>query len=136
MSDAMQFTGTYFYANGKRKDSVARVRLYKGNGRMVVNEKEAIEYFKTKDRINVILAPLALTKLTKQFDISAVVSGGGVDGQAEALRHGISKALLEFDASLRAIIKPEGYITRDSRIKERKKFGLHKARRAPQFSKR
>ena len=132
----MQFTGTYFYANGKRKDSVARVRLYKGNGRMIVNEKEAIDYFKTKDRINVILAPLALTKLVKQFDISAVVSGGGIDGQAEALRHGISKAILEFDAGLRAIIKPEGYITRDSRIKERKKFGLHKARRAPQFSKR
>jgi len=136
MSDAMQFSGTYFYANGKRKDAVARVRLYKGNGRAVVNGKDAKEYFKTEARINAFLAPLALTKLTKQFDISAMIEGGGIDGQAEALRHGIAKALLEFDANLRAIIKPEGYITRDSRTKERKKFGLHKARRAPQFSKR
>ncbi|MFA5792533.1 MAG: 30S ribosomal protein S9 [Candidatus Gracilibacteria bacterium] len=132
----MQFSGTYFYANGKRKDSVAQVRLYKGNGRVVVNGKDAKEYFKTQDRINVFLAPLVLTKLTKQFDISAVLSGGGLEGQAAALRHGIAKALLGFDVNLRATIKPEGYITRDSRTKERKKFGLHKARRAPQFSKR
>ena len=132
----MTFSGTYFYANGKRKTAVARVRLYKGNGRVVVNGKDAREYFTTEEMINIFMAPLALVKMEKQFDISAMVSGGGVQGQAEALRHGISMALLEFDSSLRSILKPEGYLTRDSRAKERKKPGLHKARRAPQFSKR
>lgn len=136
MTDAMQFSGTYFYANGKRKTAVARVRLYKGNGRMVVNNKDAREYFGTDERINVIKAPLALVHMEKQFDISAQVEGGGIQGQAEALRHGIAKALLEVDNGLRGIIKPEGFLTRDDRIKERKKPGLHKARRAPQFSKR
>lgn len=136
MTDAMTFSGTYFYANGKRKTAVARVRLYKGNGRVVVNGKEAREYFSTDEMINVFLAPLALVNLSKDFDISAVVSGGGIQGQAEALRHGISMALLEFDANLRSLLKPEGYLTRDSRSKERKKPGLHRARRAPQFSKR
>jgi len=136
MTDATQFSGTYLYANGKRKTAVARVRLYKGNGRIVVNGKDAREYFGTDERINVLMAPLALVHLEKSFDISAEVQGGGIQGQAEALRHGIAKALLEHDAALRGIIKPEGFLTRDDRIKERKKFGLHKARRAPQFSKR
>jgi small subunit ribosomal protein S9 len=132
----MQFSGTYIYANGKRKTAVARVRLYKGNGRIVVNGKDARAYFGTDERINVLMAPLALVHLEKTFDISAEVQGGGIQGQAEALRHGIAKALLEHDVGLRGIIKPEGFLTRDDRIKERKKFGLHKARRAPQFSKR
>ncbi len=136
MTDAMQFSGTYIYANGKRKTAVARVRLYKGNGRIVVNGKDARAYFGTDERINVLMAPLALVHLEKTFDISAEVQGGGIQGQAEALRHGIAKALLEHDVGLRGIIKPEGFLTRDDRIKERKKFGLHKARRAPQFSKR
>jgi len=136
MTDAMTFSGTYFYANGKRKRATARVRLYKGTGRIVVNGKDAKEYFSTDEMVNVFMAPLILTKNEGQFDISAKVGGGGIQGQADALRHGISKALLEVDAGLRATLKPEGYLTRDSRIKERKKFGLHKARRAPQFSKR
>lgn len=136
MTEAMNFSGTYFYANGKRKTAVARVRLYKGNGRVLVNGKDAREYFTTDEMVNVFMAPLALVHMEKQFDISAMVSGGGIQGQAEALRHGISMALLEFDNSLRSILKPEGYLTRDSREKERKKPGLHRARRAPQFSKR
>lgn len=136
MTDAMQFSGTYVYANGKRKTAVARVRLFKGNGRIVVNGKDAREYFGTDERINVLKAPLVLVHMEKSFDISAEVQGGGIQGQAEALRHGIAKALLEHDKGLRGIIKPEGFLTRDDRIKERKKFGLHKARRAPQFSKR
>lgn len=136
MSDAMTFNGTYFYANGKRKAAVARVRLYKGNGRVVVNGMDAREYFGIEESINVFMAPLALIGSEKQYDISAMVEGGGKRGQAEAIRHGISKALLEVDIENRSRLKPEGFLTRDSRTKERKKFGLHKARRAPQFSKR
>ncbi len=136
MTDAFTFSGTYFYANGKRKRAVARVRLYKGTGRVVVNGKEAKEYFSTDEMVNVFMAPLVLTKNEGQYDISAKVEGGGIQGQADALRHGIAKALLEVDAELRHTLKPEGFLTRDSRIKERKKFGLHKARRAQQFSKR
>lgn len=132
----MTLSGTYFYANGKRKTAGARVRLYKGNGRVLVNGKDAREYFTTTEMVNIFMAPLALVHMDKQFDISAVVSGGGIQGQAEALRHGIAMALLEVDAGLRSILKPEGYLTRDSREKERKKPGLHRARRAPQFSKR
>lgn len=136
MSEAMTFNGTYFYANGKRKSAVARVRLYKGNGRVVVNGMDALAYFGVKESINVFMAPLVLIGSEKQYDISAMVEGGGKRGQAEALRHGISKALLEVDMDNRSRLKPEGFLTRDSRTKERKKFGLHKARRAPQFSKR
>ncbi|QQR55544.1 30S ribosomal protein S9 [Candidatus Peregrinibacteria bacterium] len=136
MTEATTFSGTYFYANGKRKTAVARVRLYKGNGRVVVNGQDAREYFTTEEMVNVFMAPLALVHMEKQFDISAMVQGGGIQGQAEALRHGIAMALLEFDSSLRSLLKPEGYLTRDSRAKERKKPGLHRARRAPQFSKR
>lgn len=132
----MTFNGTYFYANGKRKTAVARVRLYKGNGRVVVNGVDAREYFGTDEAVNVFMAPLVLVHAEKAFDISAMVEGGGKQGQAEALRHGISKALLEAEEGNRSRLKPEGFLTRDSRIKERKKFGLHKARRAPQFSKR
>lgn len=136
MSDEMTFTGTYVYANGKRKTSIARVRLYKGNGRTVVNGKDAKQYFGTQERVNVFMAPLALTKMDRQFDISAEIVGGGKQSQSEALRHGVAKALLQVDPEYRHILKPEGYLTRDSRIKERKKPGLHRARRAPQFSKR
>lgn len=136
MSEAMTFNGTYFYANGKRKSAVARVRLYKGNGRVVVNGMDALAYFGVAESINVFMAPLALIGAEKQYDISAMVEGGGKRGQAEAMRHGISKALLEVDMDNRSRLKPEGFLTRDSRTKERKKFGLHKARRAPQFSKR
>lgn len=137
MSDkATTFSGTYFYANGKRKTAVARVRLYKGNGRMVVNGKDAKEYFPEEEMINVILSPFEITGKSGQFDISIMVEGGGLKGQADACRHGVSKALIEADSDLRSLLKPEGYLTRDSRKKERKKPGLHSARRAEQFSKR
>lgn len=132
----MAFSGTYFYANGKRKTSVARVRLYKGTGMIVINDKDAKEYFGTQELVDVLYAPLKLTKTEKDWDISIKVEGGGKASQADAARHGISKALTVADPDHRAILKPEGYLTRDSRTKERKKFGLKKARRAPQFSKR
>jgi small subunit ribosomal protein S9 len=133
---AMTFKGTYFYANGKRKRAIARVRLYKGNGRIVVNGKDAQDYFGTAEAVNVVSAPLFLTNDEKNFDISVMVIGGGKHGQADAVRHGIAKALVVADAENRSLLKPEGFLTRDSRKKERKKFGLRKARRAPQFSKR
>lgn len=136
MSDATDFKGTYFYANGKRKTSVARVRLYKGTGRLIVNDKEAKDYFSTAEMVNVAVSPLALTKTEKQYDISVKVEGGGLNSQAEAVRHGISRALVAAVPEMRATLKPEGYLTRDSRIRERKKFGLKRARRAEQFSKR
>lgn len=132
----VNFKGTYFYANGKRKTAVARVRLYKGNGRIVVNGKDAKDYFSNEEMLNVFMAPLVVTGNAKNYDISAVIEGGGMQAHAEALRHGISKALVEAEQGNRAALKPMGFLTRDSRNKERKKYGLHKARRAPQFSKR
>ncbi|MBI4127192.1 30S ribosomal protein S9 [Candidatus Peregrinibacteria bacterium] len=136
MTEELKFKGTYFYANGKRKTAVARVRLYKGNGRIVVNGKDAKDYFSTVDMVNVFMAPLLATNNAKNFDISAVITGGGMQAHSEALRHGISKALVVAEAGNRQTLKPLGFLTRDSRVKERKKYGLHKARRAPQFSKR
>ena len=132
----MTFSGTYFYANGKRKTSVARVRLYKGTGRIVINEKDAKEYLGTQDLVDILQTPLELTKTAGDWDISVKVASGGKHGEADAIRHGIAKALIDADPEHRAALKPEGYLTRDSRTKERKKFGLKKARRAPQFSKR
>lgn len=136
MSDEINFKGTYFYGTGKRKRAVARVRLYKGTGRIIVNNQTAKDYFSTEEMVNVLSAPLILTGQNKNFDVSIKVEGGGMQGQADACRHGISRALVVADADNRSTLKPEGYLTRDSRIKERKKFGLKKARRAPQFSKR
>jgi len=136
MSEATDFKGTYFYASGKRKTSVARVRLYKGTGRLIVNGKEAKDYFSTAEMVNVAMSPLALTKTEKQYDISVKVEGGGLNSQAEAVRHGISRGLVTAIPEMRATLKPEGYLTRDSRIRERKKPGLKRARRAEQFSKR
>ncbi len=132
----IKLSGKYYYACGKRKTSVARVRLYKGTGKIVINNQEGREYLKVNELIGAMLAPLKLVKKVKDFDISAKVLGGGPTGQAEAIRHGIAKALLEYDAELRTTLKKAGYLTRDSRTKERKKYGLKKARRAPQWSKR
>ena len=127
----------YFYANGKRKQSVARVRLYPGGkGDIVVNEKPLSEFVQVKTQEDRIHAPLKLTGTNGQFDITVKVTGGGFNAQADAIRHGIAKALLEHDEMLRAALKKAGFLTRDSRNKERKKFGLKGARRAPQFSKR
>lgn len=134
---AAKQTGTYFYANGKRKTSVASVRLYtSGKGTITVNGRSFENYFPVATDQDKILSPLRLTRSEKTFDIFVHVRSGGIHSQAEAARHGISKALLEFDVGLRPTLKPMGFLTRDSRVKERKKYGLKRARRAPQFSKR
>ncbi len=125
-----------YYATGKRKNSIAKVRLVPGKGKILVNSKDSKEYFHRESLINMILEPLKLTSTDEVYDIIAQITGGGVSGQASALRHGISKALLEVNVEFRAILKKEGFLTRDSRIKERKKYGLKKARKKPQFSKR
>ena len=127
----------YYYGTGKRKSAIARVRLIKnGKGEFTVNDAEGAKYFSLAKLMHVINSPLKLTSLMKKFDISVKVDGGGVIAQADAVRHGISRALLAYDEALRSPLKKAGLLTRDSRIKERKKPGLHKARRAPQFSKR
>ncbi len=132
----MKKDGHYFYANGKRKTSVAQVRLYEnGKGEILVNNKPVDDYF-FGELIGSIKAPLKIANALKLFDITALIKGGGVSSQADALRHGISKALLEYDPELRSELKKAGFLTRDSRVKERKKFGLKRARRAPQWAKR
>lgn len=134
--DLMHRKGRYFYANGKRKTAIARVRLYEnGKGEIVVNNKEAKDYF-FGELIGKVKAPLKLANALKLFDVTAKIIGGGVSAQADALRHGISKALLEYDPELRPVLKKAGFLTRDARMKERKKFGLKRARRAPQWAKR
>ncbi len=126
----------YHYANGKRKTSVARVRLYEnGKGNIVVNDQPINEYF-FGILVGNVKSPLKLVDMTKRFDVSVKVVGGGVSSQADAVRHGIAKALTVFDPALRSVLKKAGLISRDSRVKERKKFGLHGARRAPQWAKR
>jgi len=127
----------YYYAAGKRKTAIARVRLYpKGKGLVTVNEKPMDEYFKLLTSAGIITSPLKMTGTSKDFDISVRVSGGGISAQADAIRHGIARALLVYNDTLRTTLKKAGFLTRDSRIKERKKPGLKRARRAPQFSKR
>ena len=128
---AQEFLGT-----GRRKCSVARVRLTTGSGKIVVNDAELKEYFDLDTLITIVKQPLVLTETTENVDIVANIYGGGKAGQAGALRHGIARALVEFRPELRAEIKKAGFLTRDARKKERKKYGLKKARRAPQFSKR
>lgn len=132
----MKRNGHYFYANGKRKTSVARVRLYEnGKGDIVINNKPISEYF-FGELIGSVKAPLRIANALKLFDVTALVEGGGISSQADAVRHGISKALLDYDPELRKELKAAGFLTRDSRIKERKKYGLKRARRAPQWAKR
>ena len=128
---AQEFLGT-----GRRKCSVARVRLTTGSGKIVVNGSELKEYFDLDTLITIVKQPLVLTETTENVDIIANIYGGGKAGQAGALRHGITRALVEFRPELRAELKKAGFLTRDARKKERKKYGLKKARRAPQFSKR
>jgi small subunit ribosomal protein S9 len=125
-----------YRATGKRKESVARVRLVPGSGKITVNDKDFNEYFGREAVKTSIVEPLKLTGTDSVYDVIADIDGGGTTGQAGALRHGISKALLEINGEYRAILKKEGFLTRDSRIKERKKYGLKKARKRPQFSKR
>lgn len=125
-----------FYATGKKKTSVARVWIKPGSGNIVINKRSLDEYFGRETSKMVVRQPLELTENVGKFDISVNVAGGGPSGQAGAIKHGITKALLVADLELRAVLKKAGFITRDSRIKERKKYGKRAARRSFQFSKR
>lgn len=126
----------YSYGTGRRKHSVARVRLYKGTGNITVNGRSIDEYFGLETLKLIVRQPLAITDNLDKFDIVCTVAGGGVTGQAGAIRHGLSRALIVLNPELRPALKKEGFLTRDPRMKERKKYGLKAARRAPQFSKR
>lgn len=127
----IQFLGT-----GRRKSSVARVILSPGNGKMLVNKKTIDEYFGFETLRMLLKSPLVLTETLGKYDVSVTVKGGGYTGQAGAIRHGIARALIKAEPELRTIVKKAGFLTRDARMKERKKYGLKAARRAPQFSKR
>lgn len=127
----------YHYATGRRKSAIARVRLYPGNGGLTVNGKTGREYFGGRAlHLTNVAEPLRLTGTLDRFDVTVRVTGGGVAGQAGAVRHGISRALLRYDADLRSVLKPAKLLTRDPRVKERKKVGLKRARKAPQYTKR
>ena len=127
----------YMYGTGRRKSSVARVHLFPGGtGKITVNGREIDEYFGLDSLKFIVRQPLATTSMTDKVDIEATVTGGGVTGQAGAIRHGIARALLLVDETYRPALKSAGFLTRDPRMKERKKYGLKGARRAPQFSKR
>ena len=132
----MYETRPFFAGTGRRKTSVARVRLYNGTGNITVNGREISDYFGLDTLKYIVNQPLELTNTTGKFDVVVNVQGGGIAGQAGAIRHGISRALLLYDENLRADLKKAGFLTRDPRMKERKKYGLKAARRAPQFSKR
>lgn len=124
------------YATGKRKTSIARVWLEPGEGKFIVNERAMKEYFGRETCEMVALQPLDLTGTRNQFDVTVNVHGGGISGQSVAIRHGISKALLQYNQDFKEILKKAGFMTRDSRVKERKKYGRRGARRRPQYSKR
>jgi len=128
--------GKYNYGTGRRKSSVARVFLKSGKGNIIVNDKPADQYFSRVTSRMVLRQPLELTGNTSTFDIIVNVTGGGESGQAGAVRHGITRALIEYDAALKSALSKAGFVTRDAREVERKKVGLHKARRRKQFSKR
>lgn len=128
--------GKYTYANGKRKSAVARVRLYKGGGKIMINNKDISEFCNIKTMIGMIKEPLKLVGKQKDFDVTVFVTGGGHVAQGEATRHGIAKSLVVLDPLSKPVLKKAGLLTRDPRVKERKKFGLKRARKAPQFSKR
>ena len=126
----------YFYGTGRRKKSVARVRLYPGSGEITINGRSIDDYFGLETLKLIVNQPFGVTGTTGKFDIVANVAGGGISGQAGAIRHGVARALLAADAEYRPALKAAGFLTRDPRMKERKKYGLKAARRAPQFSKR
>ena len=125
-----------YYGTGRRKCSVARVYLVPGSGKVVINKKDIDEYFGLETLKTIVRQPLALTETADKFDVLVNVKGGGFTGQAGAIRHGISRALLEADDEYRPALKKAGFLTRDPRMKERRKYGLKKARKAPQSSKR
>ena len=126
----------YFYGTGRRKHSVARVRMYPGTGKITINGRDIDEYFGLETLKLIVRQPMEITNTLGRFDIVCTVAGGGVSGQAGAIRHGIARALLQVNPEYRAALKAAGFLTRDPRMKERKKYGLKAARRAPQFSKR
>ena len=132
----MYETKPYFYGTGRRKNSVARVRVYNGTGKITINDRDIDDYFGLETLKLIVRQPLAVAGVEGKFDIVVRVAGGGVSGQAGAIRHGLSRALLVYDENLRGELKKVGFLTRDPRMKERKKDGLKAARRAPQFSKR
>ncbi|OPJ60663.1 30S ribosomal protein S9 [Clostridium oryzae] len=125
-----------YVATGRRKKSIARVRLVPGDGNVIINKKDMDNYFGLETLKIIVNQPLVLCGIKDKYDVLVNVHGGGYTGQAGAIRHGISRALLKADENLRSTLKKEGFLTRDPRMKERKKYGLKKARRAPQFSKR
>ena len=127
---------TRYYGTGRRKSSVARVYLMPGTGKVTINKRTMDDYFGLETLKVIVRQPLVATDTVDKFDVLVNVKGGGYTGQAGAIRHGIARALLEADGDYRPVLKSNGYLTRDSRMKERKKYGLKPARRAPQFSKR
>ena len=126
----------YFYGTGRRKKSVARVRLYPGTGAVTINGRDVNDYFGLETLKYIVNQPFGVTDTVGKFDIVANVQGGGFSGQAGAIRHGVARALLSADENYKPLLKKAGFLTRDPRMKERKKYGLKAARRAPQFSKR
>ncbi len=126
----------YFYGTGRRKKSIARVRIYPGTGEITINKRSIDDYFGLETLKLIVNQPYEITDTVGKFDIVCTVTGGGISGQAGAIRHGLSKALLQVDEAYRPALKKAGFLTRDPRMKERKKYGLKAARRAPQFSKR
>jgi len=126
----------YFYGTGRRKKSVARVRLVPGTGNITINDRSIDDYFGLETMKLIVNQPFGVTETVGKYDIICRVHGGGFSGQAGAIRHGVARALLQSDETLRGALKKAGFLTRDSRMKERKKYGLKAARRAPQFSKR
>ena len=132
----MTLASERYYGTGRRKSSVARVYLMPGSGKITINKEDMDDYFGLETLKIIVRQPLEATNMTDKFDILVNVKGGGFTGQAGAIRHGIARALNKYDLDLRPTLKKAGYLTRDPRMKERKKYGLKKARRAPQFSKR
>ena len=126
----------YYYGTGRRKHSVARVRMYPGTGKITINGRDIDEYFGLETLKLIVRQPMEITNTLGRFDIVCTVAGGGVSGQAGAIRHGVARALLQNGDEMRPILKKAGFLTRDPRMKERKTYGLKGARRAPQFSKR
>ena len=126
----------YYYGTGRRKNSIARVRLIEGTGKITINERNIDEFFGLETLKVIVRQPLTVTNTAAKYDVVANVKGGGITGQAGAIRHGIARALNEANSEFRPALKSNGFLTRDPRMKERKKYGLKKARKAPQFSKR
>ncbi|MBU1108151.1 MAG: 30S ribosomal protein S9 [Candidatus Riflebacteria bacterium] len=126
----------FFWGTGRRKSATARVRICRGEGKIVVNKRTFEDYFPIPLTRKIVVQPLATTEMLGKFDVFANIAGGGSTGQSGALRHGIARALVKFNEELRSPLKKNGFLTRDPRMKERKKYGLKKARRKPQFSKR